>query len=183
MCAARRFFFFQAEDGIRDGTVTGVQTCALPIYPPAVPCWVPGILLPPDGAGAAMPAADGAGLAAVAGLAAKERCAVARLRCGTPGIAVPPEAPAAAVFALVEPVVSAAVGRPGIDVRVAGVSWPALCARLCAARTGFGSATCPRSAGRSAAPGSVLGAAGWPVSAGGVARADRGAAGACAGRR
>src|SRR5689334_7839202 len=26
------FFFFQAEDGIRDGTVTGVQTCALPIY-------------------------------------------------------------------------------------------------------------------------------------------------------
>src|SRR6266481_6107593 len=28
-------FFFQAEDGIRDGTVTGVQTCALPIYQPA----------------------------------------------------------------------------------------------------------------------------------------------------
>src|SRR5207245_4787492 len=27
------FFFFQAEDGIRDATVTGVQTCALPIYP------------------------------------------------------------------------------------------------------------------------------------------------------
>src|SRR5207253_6117166 len=26
-----RFFFFQAEDGIRDGHVTGVQTCALPI--------------------------------------------------------------------------------------------------------------------------------------------------------
>src|SRR6266481_8316646 len=26
------FFFFQAEDGIRDGTVTGVQTCALPIW-------------------------------------------------------------------------------------------------------------------------------------------------------
>src|SRR5438876_6696076 len=25
-------FFFQAEDGIRDGRVTGVQTCALPIY-------------------------------------------------------------------------------------------------------------------------------------------------------
>src|SRR5689334_17985515 len=25
-------FFFQAEDGIRDGTVTGVQTCALPIW-------------------------------------------------------------------------------------------------------------------------------------------------------
>src|SRR5690625_1904333 len=26
------FFFFQEEDGIRDGHVTGVQTCALPIY-------------------------------------------------------------------------------------------------------------------------------------------------------
>src|SRR5215510_15978688 len=28
------FFFFQAEDGIRDGHVTGVQTCALPIFGP-----------------------------------------------------------------------------------------------------------------------------------------------------
>src|SRR5260370_34190626 len=27
-----RLFFFQAEDGIRDSSVTGVQTCALPIY-------------------------------------------------------------------------------------------------------------------------------------------------------
>src|SRR5690606_39654659 len=27
-----RVFFFQAEDGIRDFHVTGVQTCALPIY-------------------------------------------------------------------------------------------------------------------------------------------------------
>src|SRR3990167_5340314 len=26
------YFFFQAEDGIRDLTVTGVQTCALPIW-------------------------------------------------------------------------------------------------------------------------------------------------------
>src|SRR2546430_1301339 len=31
------FFFFQAEDGIRDLTVTGVQTCALPIYLPPPP--------------------------------------------------------------------------------------------------------------------------------------------------
>src|SRR3989441_5842757 len=30
--ALRLFFFFQAEDGIRDKLVTGVQTCALPIY-------------------------------------------------------------------------------------------------------------------------------------------------------
>jgi len=28
------FFFFQAEDGIRDDLVTGVQTCALPISGP-----------------------------------------------------------------------------------------------------------------------------------------------------
>src|SRR2546430_113122 len=41
-------FFFQAEDGIRDLTVTGVQTCALPIYFSSPPiresdyfgCWV-----------------------------------------------------------------------------------------------------------------------------------------------
>src|SRR5207245_8236168 len=30
VCTVR--FFFQAEDGIRDATVTGVQTCALPIF-------------------------------------------------------------------------------------------------------------------------------------------------------
>src|SRR5437868_14352178 len=42
-------FFFQAEDGIRDRIVTGVQTCALPISAPAEvaaawnPCpWLPG---------------------------------------------------------------------------------------------------------------------------------------------
>src|SRR6266508_6488197 len=35
-------FFFQAEDGIRDGHVTGVQTCALPI---SLPAWAgaPGV--------------------------------------------------------------------------------------------------------------------------------------------
>src|SRR5256884_4568753 len=31
------FFFFQAEDGIRDVAVTGVQTCALPIFGVTVP--------------------------------------------------------------------------------------------------------------------------------------------------
>src|SRR6266550_5193659 len=31
------YFFFQAEDGIRDVAVTGVQTCALPIW-----AWNPG---------------------------------------------------------------------------------------------------------------------------------------------
>ena len=32
VCVIFFFFFFQAEDGIRDSPVTGVQTCALPIY-------------------------------------------------------------------------------------------------------------------------------------------------------
>src|SRR5205823_7502127 len=32
-CSSPRYpFFFQAEDGIRDKLVTGVQTCALPIF-------------------------------------------------------------------------------------------------------------------------------------------------------
>src|SRR3989442_8956222 len=35
------FFFFQAEDGIRDADVTGVQTCALPI------CYVYSLYLQP----------------------------------------------------------------------------------------------------------------------------------------
>src|SRR5207245_5739932 len=34
ICFVFFFFFFQAEDGIRDATVTGVQTCALPISRP-----------------------------------------------------------------------------------------------------------------------------------------------------
>src|SRR2546426_1766654 len=36
------FFFFQAEDGIRDYKVTGVQTCALPIW---LPRRVPGSIV------------------------------------------------------------------------------------------------------------------------------------------
>src|SRR4030042_3334598 len=38
------FCFFQAEDGIRDVAVTGVQTCALPIY--SAPMAYPAIVLP-----------------------------------------------------------------------------------------------------------------------------------------
>src|SRR3989441_9822580 len=34
MLCVSSFFFFQAEDGIRDKLVTGVQTCALPIFAP-----------------------------------------------------------------------------------------------------------------------------------------------------
>src|SRR5262249_59906699 len=36
-CASISFFFFQAEDGIRDWSVTGVQTCALPIFTMRMP--------------------------------------------------------------------------------------------------------------------------------------------------
>src|SRR5947207_7492974 len=35
------FFFFQAEDGIRDHCVTGVQTCALPICKQAIRARLP----------------------------------------------------------------------------------------------------------------------------------------------
>src|SRR2546421_928809 len=47
------FFFFQAEDGIRDLIVTGVQTCALPILferiePPPYARVVPGAFKAPD---------------------------------------------------------------------------------------------------------------------------------------
>src|SRR5437867_13278520 len=45
-------FFFQAEDGIRDRTVTGVQTCALPISPPAPLPSVGGKRARPEGKGA-----------------------------------------------------------------------------------------------------------------------------------
>src|SRR2546425_9885912 len=34
------FFFFQAEDGIRDKLVTGVQTCALPIWRDPTMHWI-----------------------------------------------------------------------------------------------------------------------------------------------
>src|SRR2546430_9248450 len=51
------FFFFQAEDGIRDLTVTGVQTCALPISPRSSrapvrrkPSVLDAITAPPQGA-------------------------------------------------------------------------------------------------------------------------------------
>src|SRR5207249_10088012 len=56
-------FFFQAEDGIRDRNVTGVQTCALPIFccgapgvccgAPGVCCGAPGVCLAPGVCGGA----------------------------------------------------------------------------------------------------------------------------------
>src|SRR5690554_6965014 len=46
------FFFFQAEDGIRDADVTGVQTCALPIFLHPEVLLLRFQLLPAAGAGA-----------------------------------------------------------------------------------------------------------------------------------
>src|SRR5438093_12733393 len=40
------FFFFQAEDGIRDWSVTGVQTCALPICGPGARSAARGLAVP-----------------------------------------------------------------------------------------------------------------------------------------
>src|SRR5260370_14222752 len=52
-----RGFFFQAEDGIRDSSVTGVQTCALPI---SWPCHraLAGWRHARDGAGGARPGSE-----------------------------------------------------------------------------------------------------------------------------
>src|SRR5258708_39797364 len=43
------YFFFQAEDGIRDDLVTGVQTCALPISEPSAVNDSRGPFVPPAG--------------------------------------------------------------------------------------------------------------------------------------
>src|SRR5256885_10537746 len=47
----RFFFFFQAEDGIRDYKVTGVQTCALPIFDTDFFLGIEGAQLADDGIG------------------------------------------------------------------------------------------------------------------------------------
>src|SRR5207253_8177766 len=60
-------FFFQAEDGIRDGHVTGVQTCALPI------------------SGRAEVGCGGLRIAGVLALAVVEGRAAARVDPGDPG--------------------------------------------------------------------------------------------------
>src|SRR5229473_5325351 len=59
------FFFFQAEDGIRDKLVTGVQTCALPIS-----------RCPSAGRGNARAPRRGAGERATRGAGERDRCGV-----------------------------------------------------------------------------------------------------------
>src|SRR2546430_2890782 len=60
-----RFFFFQAEDGIRDLTVTGVQTCALPIClgPTTAPALAADLSVPPARVEAALAVLQAEGFA------------------------------------------------------------------------------------------------------------------------
>src|SRR3712207_8938317 len=78
LLAVTSFYFFQAEDGIRDIGVTGVQTCALPISsrapprpPPAPPPPRPSPTAP--GHGAPAPAAGRAPCPPAAGARSEER--------------------------------------------------------------------------------------------------------------
>src|SRR5579859_7478858 len=73
------FFFFQAEDGIRDLTVTGVQTCALPIWLAGNPAGGPSAGLAAELAAAAARHPD-IGELVRAGFAARHALAQARLR-------------------------------------------------------------------------------------------------------
>src|SRR5829696_9486238 len=78
ICVLKHLFFFQAEDGIRDWSVPGVQTCALPISS-----------LPRDDRAPAVPALDlddgrPAVAAAVAGRS-EERRVGKKGRSGWPG--------------------------------------------------------------------------------------------------
>src|SRR2546422_5467942 len=65
-------FFFQAEDGIRDVAVTGVQTCALPISAAARPF---GLRLPPDPSSGAF--------ATSGGMVATNAAGPRSVRCGS----------------------------------------------------------------------------------------------------
>src|SRR5207245_4286831 len=53
------YFFFQAEDGIRDATVTGVQTCALPILVGSEPERNSAVLFIPSPSASALASASG----------------------------------------------------------------------------------------------------------------------------
>src|SRR5437016_7568661 len=64
VCVTGSFFFFRAEDGIRGWSVTGVQTCALPIYCPGFPAegFAPSLQSESEAIGAARKALRDAGL-------------------------------------------------------------------------------------------------------------------------
>src|SRR5216684_9177056 len=92
------FFFFQAEDGIRDVAVTGVQTCALPISAFSANCAGPRIELRP-----ALPHCPAVGAVNASGLA-YEPASTASVGPVT--------------FGRIEPVTPV----PGTDVRYTGVT-------------------------------------------------------------
>src|SRR2546430_5429511 len=66
------FFFFQAEDGIRDLTVTGVQTCALPISPCCIKLLADARFEQHGGGALAHPALDLRGIAFLLGAVCRE---------------------------------------------------------------------------------------------------------------
>src|SRR6266542_1960046 len=84
------FFFFQAEVGIRDATVTGVQTCALPICPllpdARVGCRCRGRTAGGAGAGIARVPGWDAGARAEVDVVAGERCRAGRADDGRDGV-------------------------------------------------------------------------------------------------
>src|SRR5690606_40502679 len=80
------FFFFQAEDGIRDFHVTGVQTCALPILAPAsrIRCGVRYMALLPVSINRQAPAVPRTGRASARPPVAEPRSAAPMLDSGRP---------------------------------------------------------------------------------------------------
>src|SRR2546430_6522949 len=114
------FFFFQAEDGIRDLTVTGVQTCALPIWMGSM--MAPSVVLRDGGLELAIGAAGGTRLRSALievaagvldeGLPAGEAVARPRLHAAGGRVQLEPGFSDATVSAL---------ERKGFEVRV----WPA----------------------------------------------------------
>src|SRR5947208_15239866 len=97
------FFFFQAEDGIRDDLVTGVQTCALPIS---------GACACPEAAAACGVPAAGACAAAACGAPAAAVCAAPAGFCAWPSSFAPaPSAPFSSFGGSLRPAACAAVCR------------------------------------------------------------------------
>jgi hypothetical protein len=106
---------------------------------------------------------------------------------GAPGIAEDADAvsPRGAPVSrtVVAPLAVPPAGTPGITVPATGVPGPPACALVCAARTEFWLASCAYPAAPRTGCGSRPAAAGSGPLACGAARAGRGRAGACAGRR
>src|SRR5207245_2970474 len=80
-------FFFQAEDGIRDATVTGVQTCALPISnPPVAPPPEPNVGVVKASSSVASALSSGTVESDTVSCPVGSVAATARMRCPDPEI-------------------------------------------------------------------------------------------------